>query len=294
MLKFYTFISFLCLQALFTAPMAYAEDVIIFHNSDPQLAIASYDKSYIDGNTAELVQLVKKMEPGLHVRVEPVANLIQAQDILRNTTETVRAVIFVGHGNERVYALNNMKNHSAYDMASTLARLNPKKMSSRLTVYFLACSLADKTRSQKPFQEQFYEEYIRLLPSTHRERVDVIAHIAMTSRGSARDATILDRFSYKSGIGRYFERFSLVRFPAVPNLAFLGLAVGLAATQNDGITAMTMTLGALGTIYIREVFEKGLGKFATLLSKDYKTTDSAYKLLEMSLKSNKCHSIYSL
>lgn len=288
------FVAFVVLTL--TAQKAKADDVLIFFNSDTKRTISRHDGALITHNAEVLAKEIKKLNPELNIRLEPVPSIRDASYLLAQVKEKVRGVVFIGHGNSQVFALNTSNQASGAQMSYALEYLPRDKIAEKLTVYFLGCEMGRPDKHKINFQEQFYENYMRnFTNSATRPVVDVIAHTSMSAHKSFKEPNAIEAYSYKSGVGRWAENITLKRGYVIPNLNFLIATSGagyLAGLDHSSVTAVGAA--ALAAIFAKAYAEGGISKYGLQMSGTTKTQNSIASLLRTSFQADQCQAIFKL
>lgn len=281
------------LFSFFVVEMASADDVLIFYNNDASAAISRHDGALITHNSKLLVEEIKSFNPDLNVKLVPIANLREAADELQRSTEKVRGVVFVGHGNSQVFALNNESRGSGNDMAAVMSYLPQEKISSKLTVYFLGCEMA-KVQLRENFQQEFYRSYLSILPQEKRSSVDVIAHSSMSAHKSFKEPNFIQKLAYRSGLGQLAEKITQSKGYVMPNLYFLMASTGVAALGGlDHASVTQVGAAALAAVFAKAYVESGNSRYGTHLSAGKtEVKNTVATLLATSFHADQCQAIF--
>ncbi len=281
------------LFAMTCGSVAQADDVLIFYNSDSKLAISRHDGALITHNSELLAKRIKSINPELNVRLEPIASFQEVPNILSSVTDKIRGVVFVGHGNSDVYALNNQNRLGGSEMAELMQLLPREKVADRLTFYFLGCQMAKEGTNN--FQRRFTERVMLQLPLDRRVGIDVIAHTSMSAYKSFNDPNFIHSASYKSGLGRWAEKITQNKGFVWPNLSFLMATSGAAAVSGMDHASMLQVGGAaLAAVFAKAYLEGGISKYGTQLTSTTEVKQSIASLLRTSFQADQCQAVFKL
>ncbi len=281
------------LLSTFIFSQAKAEEVLIFYNNDPAVAISLHDGALITHNAKLLAAHISAINPNLNVQLVPVGSLNEVAEVLASATDKTRGVIFVGHGNERVYALNNRSLATGSEMADLMGHLPADKISDRMTYYFLGCEMGKPSNVKLNFQQEFNNRLMETVPQSKRAGIDVIAHSSMSAYKSFKEPNAFQSLSYRSGLGLLAEKITRGKGFVLPNLYFLLSTTGAASLAGmDHTSLLQVGAGALAAVFAKAYVESGVSKYGTKITSNGEVKNSVANLLSVSFQADQCSAIF--
>lgn len=301
MFKIFTGFTIFASLLLFGKSAHSLDRVIVVYNSDPKAVFTPEDTQSDERNYDFIKTVFAKEFHDIEVERVAIESKEELERAIIQSEKPLRGIIFLGHGNQDIYALNSKLVFSGDQNLPKLLgdALMRTTLSHKLVLYFGGCMMGRQSEKGLNFQESLYRSLVDRLPEGLRSRIEVIAHANPVEMGTPAltQAGFIERFFYKSGIGHLLQRFDMIftkiSGPYGPTLANFSL-VGAAVLGVTGFPEFRESIVALmfGTILLKNMSARSLGLFGHALSSSGKKDGSVRDLFNSSITKFQCSHLF--